>query len=124
MPSDRVTRRISAIALPVSGFEMKHQQGHGPVENIIFEGQVTGIALFDLYARIGVSPRCFSTKIGAKSIASMLASPADFANAKVKLPVPQPTSRTASPSAIPVKSINSGASLRLQLVRSRPRPEH
>src|SRR6516165_11730968 len=47
-------------------------------------------------------------------MASTAATFACLTNANVRLPVPQPTSRTRSPAAKPAKSINSGASLRLQ----------
>src|SRR6516165_4874928 len=47
-------------------------------------------------------------------MASTEATFACLTNVNVRLPVPQPTSRTRSPATRPAKSINSGASLRLQ----------
>ena len=76
--------------------------------------QRAGIRLLDGNVRIGVSPFCCLDEDRRIIDGADLAEISNVVSANVRLPVPQPTSKTFSPSASPTKSMNSGASFLLQ----------
>jgi hypothetical protein len=93
---------------------MKDQQSEGCIEPVVLEGKSASVGLAYCDPWIAVASAAAATKRGEKSIATISRIVGDCASAKVRLPVPQPTSRIFCSLAIPAKSMNSGASALLQ----------
>jgi len=94
--------------------ELHDQHGERSIERGITKRQRAGIALMKSDARVSVAGVRTADKGFGLIDAGNGSDVADRRNAKVRLPVPQPTSNTRSPSVTPPNRISIGAKRRLQ----------